>query len=144
MKYSNEIDINLPRARVVELMDNPENMKHWQKGLVSYEVIKEEPGQKGTQMKMRYKMGKGEIEMVETILERNFPEVFHASYEAKGVYNVQRNYFKEIEGNTTKWISESEFRFSGFMAIMALFMKGAFKKQSMSYLVDFKAFAEQA
>lgn len=39
MKYTNEIQIDVPRDRMIELLDDAENMKHWQKGLVNYEFI---------------------------------------------------------------------------------------------------------
>jgi len=82
--------------------------------------------------------------MIETILKRNFPHEFHATYDAKGVHNIQKNYFKAVNENTTKWISESEFEFSGFfMKLMGFLMPGMFKKQSVKYLKDFKAFAEE-
>ena len=36
MKYQNEIEINLPLNRVIELFDNPDNLKRWQPGLESF------------------------------------------------------------------------------------------------------------
>ena len=30
MKYSNEVEINLPVQKVIELFDNPANMSKWQ------------------------------------------------------------------------------------------------------------------
>ncbi len=143
MKYTTEITIDLPRDEFIKKLDNPENMKHWQRGLVSYEHLSENPGMEGAQMALKYKMGKREFEMVETIIKRNPPEEFHTTYDTKGVHNIQKNYFKE-EDFKTRWISESEFQFSGFgMKVMAFLMPGAFKKQSMKYLQDFKAFAEE-
>ena len=57
--------------------------------------------------------------------------------------NIQKNYFKEVDANTSKWISESEFQFSSFgMKLMGWLMPGAFRKQSQKYLEDFKRFAE--
>ena len=70
------------------------------------------------------------------------PEEFSGTYEANGVLNIQKNYFEEIDENTTKWVSESEFQLSGFMKIMSWFMPGAFKKQSQKYLDQFKVYAE--
>ncbi len=144
MKYSLEIEINKPRNTVIELLDNPDNMKHWQPGLVSYEFMEGEPGKVGAKMKLKYKMGKREMEMVETITKNNFPSEFDASYETKGVFNVQENKFIELDENRTKWVSDSEFRFSGFMSIMSLFMKSTFKKQSFKYLQSFKDFVENS
>ncbi len=143
MKYTTEIVINLPREEVIKKLDNPENMKHWQRGLVNYEILKGAPGTEGAQMKLIYKMGKRDMVLTETIIKNNFPEEFHATYDTKGVHNVQQNYFTELESGKTKWTSESEFQFAGFgMKMMGFLMPGAFKKQSLKYLTDFKNFAE--
>ena len=143
MKYSSEIIIDLPREEVIRKLDNAENMKHWQKGLVSFKQLEGAPGADNAKMELAYKMGKRDVILVETIIKNNFPEEFHANYDTKGVHNVQRNYFHEIEPNKTKWVSESEFQFAGFgMKVMGFLMPRAFKKQSLKYLTDFKHFAE--
>lgn len=36
-------------------------------------------------MKLSYKMGKREVEMIETIIIHELPEKFHRSYDADGV-----------------------------------------------------------
>ena len=95
-------------------------------------------------MELRYKMGKREMVLIETILKNNFPHEFHASYDSKAVRNVQKNYFKDVGGKSTRWTAESDFQFSGFMMkAMGFLMPGAFKKQSRIYAEDFKAFAEK-
>ncbi|MDX5347712.1 MAG: SRPBCC family protein [Hymenobacteraceae bacterium] len=142
MKYTNEIEIDLPREKVVELFENPDNMKYWQPGLQSFEHISGTPGQPGAKSRLRYKMGKREIEMIETITKSSLPDEFNGLYETNGVYNVMNNRFIPVSENKTKWVSESEFQFSGFMKLMGWLMPGAFRKQSQKYLDDFKAFAE--
>jgi hypothetical protein len=143
MKYTTEVLIDLPREEFIKKLDNPDNMKHWMRGLLSHEMISGEPGQEGATMSMTFKRGKGEMAMVETILKRNFPDEFHATYDTKEVHNIQRNFFKEEDGKT-RWISESEFQFAGFgMKLIGFLMPGAFKKQSMKYAQDFKNFAEK-
>ena len=57
MKYSTEIEINLPLKKVIELFDNSENLKKWMPDLVSFEHLSGEPGQVGAKSKMRYQMG---------------------------------------------------------------------------------------
>jgi len=143
MKYSSEIIIDLPREEVIRKLDNAENMKHWQRGLISFKHLEGIPGKENAKMELAYKMGKRDVALVETIIKNGFPDEFHANYETKGVQNIQHNYFHEIEPNKTKWISESEYEFSGFtMKVMSFLMPGAFKKQSLKYLTDFKHFAE--
>ncbi len=143
MKYSNEININLPLNKVIELFENPNNMKHWQPGLQSFEHISGTQGQAGAKSKLKYKMGKREIEMIETITKQNLPHDFAATYEAKGVYNLLLNKFIPVSENKTKWVSETEFKFSGFMKLIGFLMPGTFKRQSQKYLDDFKTFAEK-
>tara|TARA_R110001583_G_scaffold16155_1_gene65609 strand:+ start:11284 stop:11718 length:435 start_codon:yes stop_codon:yes gene_type:complete len=142
MKYEVEIDINLSRNKVIELFDNADNMKHWQPGLISFEHLSGEPGQVGAKSKLKYQMGKREIEMIETITVNKLPDEFSGTYEAKGVWNEVQNYFIEVDENVTKWKSVNEFKCGGFMKVMAFFMPSMFKKESCKYLKNFKAFAE--
>lgn len=142
MKYTTEIEINLPIEKVIALFDNPDNLKKSMKGLESFEHIRGTPGEPGAKSKLKFKMGKREIEMIETITVRNLPHEFSGTYEAKGVFNIVRNKFIALGNNKTKYITEQEFEFSGFMKLISWLMPGAFKKQSLKYQQDFKAFAE--
>lgn len=144
MKYTTQITIDLSRDALIAKLDNPENMKHWQRGLVKYELLSGSPGEDGAKMELHYKTGKREMVLIETIMRRSFPEEFHATYDTKGVHNIQKNYFKEIDEHKTEWVSETEFHFSDFMMkAMAFLMPGVFKKQSLKFLQDFKAYAEK-
>ena len=143
MKYSTEVIIDLPRAEVIKKLDNVDNIKHWQRGLTHVEHISGTPGEVGAKMKLSYKFGKREMDLVETITKRQFPSEFHATYDAKGMHNIQENYFEETNEGKTKWTSKSEFIASSFMLKAMMFlMPGAFKKQSKKYMDDFKNFAE--
>jgi len=142
MKYQQEITINKPRNEVVEKFSDPDNMEHWQRGFIFMKPINGELGAEGSQNLLKYDMGKREVEMTETILKNNLPYEFSATYDAKGVYNSQVNKFNETPENHTIWITDSEFKFSGFMKFIGWFMPGAFKKQSYKFMQDFKAFVE--
>lgn len=142
MKYTVDLTINLPRSQVVALFDNPYNLKKWQPDLASFEPVSGEPGQPGAKSKLLYKMGKREIEMIETVTKNDLPNELAGTYETKGVYNVISNRFVELDANKTKWISENEFQFSGYMKLMGFFMKGAFPKQTLKIMNQFKVFAE--
>ena len=111
--------------------------------MISFETISGTPGQPGAKSRLQYKMGKRDIEMIETVVVRNLPEEFSGTYETKGVYNKVNNKFVALDKTTTHWITDQEFQFTGMMKVMAWIMPGAFKKQSMKYLVYFKEFAER-
>lgn len=98
MKYANEVVINLPLQKVIELFDNPENLSKWQPGFIRLEHLSGSPGQIGAKSRLIYKMGKGrrQIEMIETITHRNLPNEFHGTYETKNASNIQKNFFTEI------------------------------------------------
>jgi len=80
MNYSTTIDIDLPIDRVIELFDNPDNMKKWQPQLESFEHVSGESGKPGAKSKLKYKMGKREVEMIETITVNNLPDEFSGTY----------------------------------------------------------------
>ena len=142
MKYTNDVIIELPREKVLALFDNEENMFKWQPELISFEHVSGTKGEEGAKSNLLYKMGKREVEMVETIIKKNLPDEFNFTYEAKDVWNEMKNTFDEIGPSQTRWTSHSEFRFSGFMKIIGFLMPGSFKKQSQLALDRFKAFAE--
>lgn len=143
MKYTNEIIIDLPRKRVIELFDNEENLYKWQEGLQSFKHKSGKKGEEGAQSKIHYKMGKRNIHMIETITKKNLPDEFHGTYDSGSVFNIQRNFFQEIGEHQTKWVSESEFQFKGIGKLIFPLMKGSFKKQSYKFLEAFKKFAER-
>jgi len=65
------------------------------------------------------------------------------SYDAKGVFNIQKIIFEEVDENTTKLISYNEFQFIGFMILIGFLMQGAFEKKPLKHMLDFKAFDEE-
>ena len=80
--------------------------------------------------------------MIETITKRSLPDEFSGTYEAKGVWNEIKNYFSAKDQNTTTWKIKREFIGKGFMKIMMALMPGAFKKQTLKFMNNFKEFAE--
>mgnify|MGYP006924556516 CR=1 FL=1 len=39
MKYTTEVTVDVPRDEFIKKLDNPDNMKHWQRGLTDYKEI---------------------------------------------------------------------------------------------------------
>ncbi len=144
MKYTSKIIVELPLKEFLEKMDNSENMKHWQVGLVNYEQLEGTPGEVGAKMKLSYKFKKREMELIETITLKKLPNEIHMTYDTKGMFNRQEHYFEQTPEGNTKWKSVAEFIPDNFMMkVMTTFMKGVFKKQTMKYMTDFKNFAEK-
>lgn len=144
MQYTTEILINKPLTEVIKKMNSVENLKHWQDGLESTEHISGIPGEFGAKMKLNYSFGKRKMEIMETITKQDFPNEFHATFTTKGVRNIQQNYFESTKNGDTKWVSKNEFQPTTFkMSAMLFLMPGAFKKQTKTYMTNFKNFTEQ-
>ncbi|MBC7533224.1 MAG: SRPBCC family protein [Oligoflexus sp.] len=144
MKYSCEVEIDLSIDRVIELFDNPENLRQWQPALLSFEPLSGKPGYPGAKSRLKFKIGNNDIEMIETVTVRNLPHEYSGTYDAKGVFNIVKNTFTPLSPSRTRFVSDQEFRFSGFMKAVGLMMPDMFRKTSFQYLENFKAFAERS
>ncbi len=144
MKYKLYIIINLSRDRVIELYDNPENLKKWQPDLLSYEHRSGEIGKVGSTSQLIYGIGKKETEMIETLVLKKLPDKISMTYDTKNTWNRVDNKFLLLEAGKTKWECSTVFRCSGVMRIMSFLLPGVFKKRSLKYMRQFKVFAESA
>ncbi|WP_228852059.1 SRPBCC family protein [Aegicerativicinus sediminis] len=143
MEYTSEIIINSPIENCIEKFRAADHVKHWQRGLISFEHISGEPGQFASKTKMLYKFGARKMELLETIVKNNLPHEFHATYHANGITNNQENYFDEFATGKTKWVCKNEFIPLNFtMRMMITFMPKGFKNQTMRYMKDFKNYVE--
>ena len=145
MKYKCEIVINLPITDVVELWSNETYFKHWQDGFQSIEIIEGEAGEIGAKSKILLQQGKRKMVLMETIISNKLPVEKKALYEHSHMTNTQTTKFKELDHNSTLYVSEVEYtKFNGIVPkMMALFFAGMFKKQSEKWMKQFKDFAEE-
>lgn len=154
MKYTDSIEIALPRTRVVQLVSDPALLPRWLRGLVVHEPLNGVHGQVGTESRVVLRMGQQEMECTETITRRepadlhrmSNDDVVHFDREivAQGMWSVTRDRFVDAGPEVTLWESESEYRFDNLpMRLLAPVMRGAFRRQSRRHMLDFKAFAEQ-
>jgi hypothetical protein len=154
MKYTVSIEIALPLEEVVRLLADPAHLPKWLRGLVLHEPLRGTHGQVGTTSRVVMQMGTKTMELTETITRRepvglhSIPKgsVVHFDREivGEGMWSAVRDRLTEAGPDTTLWVSESEYRFSSLlMRLVGLLMPGAFHKQSLQHMQDFKAFAEQ-
>ena len=144
MKFTCSVDIDLPRDRVVELFDNPDNMQHWQEGFVSFDRISGKHGAPGSKSKLVYLNGKRKIELIETLDVYNLPEEMSGSYDHSNMTNSMKNFFHVLGDNKTRWDSELDYTIKkGLMLkLMAKLAPGMFRKQSQKWMDNFKVWAE--
>jgi hypothetical protein len=153
MKYTVSIEIALPREEVAQLLADPAHLPKWLRGLVLHEPLNGAHGQVGTRSRVVMQMGQQKMEGLETITRREPADLrgipkgsvvhFDRELVVEGMWSVVRDRLTEAGPDTTLWVSESEYRFSGLlMRLVGLLMPGEFRKQSLQYMQDFKAFAE--
>ena len=142
MKFHIEITVNISLDKLIELFENPNNLKKWQPNLISFEHLSGEIGQEGAKSRIHYNMIVKKIVMEETIIKRNLPDEFVILYDSDGVSNTVTSNFKEIGENQTRWIMHNNFKFSGIMKYAAMALKGVFRKQTEMTMARFKKFAE--
>jgi uncharacterized membrane protein len=145
MKFDVSVDIDLPIDKVIDLFVDSNNLKEWQDGFISMDHLSGNPGEPDAKSRLIYKIGRKEIEMIETIKVNNLPEEFVGLYEAKTMVNLMTNNFMDLGGERTRYEAHIEYiKFNGFMPkLMAFLMPGVFKKQTQKWLDQFKAFAER-
>ena len=150
MKYTVSIEIAMPREEVAQLLADPAHLPKWLRGLVLHEPLRGVHGHVGTKSRVVMQMGQQKFEGTETITRREpadlraIPKGSVVHFDREGMWNVVRDRLTEASPDTTLWVSESEYRFSGLlMRLVGLLMPGAFRKQSQQHMQDFKAFAEQ-
>lgn len=143
MRYTLEITINAPRDKVVELFTDPEHFVDWQPGLECYELVSGQNRQPGAVAELTTRAGNRVTGMTETIESNELPDTITTVYETHGVWNRNIDAFVAKSADTTLWISDSEFRFTGARKALAL-LEGSFKKESFDTMESFKAFVERS
>lgn len=143
MKYEVTIDIDLPRQRVLELWGDRSNYEKWQPSLVRSEHLEGEPGKVGAKTRLVQKMGRKEVEMLETIETLEHPESETLTYVANKVWNQVICRFDAIDDVKTRLSMSSEFECQGVMRVISRMFPGAFKKETKKHLMRFKSFAER-
>jgi len=134
--------IGLPRRQVIELLRDRDNLLQWQTGLQSYKLLAGEEGQVGARARLVREMMGRRIEMIETVVQRDLPDTFTLTYEARGVLNRVENRFYEVSPAKTRWVMSVELTLSGLAVTLRGLIQGAIQKQTLDQMRRFKAFAE--
>jgi len=141
LRFRLETEIQKPLDQVIKLFSDRNLLTKWQPGLISSEQVENFPHKKYI---LRFNFGRRKMEMTETILRNELPAHFEGTYVMKGVVNRIHNSFEAKSPGITEWTCITEFRFSGLMKVISLFMKDGFKQQSEVIMKNFKSFAEHA
>jgi uncharacterized protein YndB with AHSA1/START domain len=128
MKHKIEVLIEADRATVWKAFDDPDNMTKWQPTLKSFAHKSGTPGQPDAVSELVYHENGREVVMTETITARGTVIIF--------------NHFEETDDGNTRWVSNTNYMFRGFMKIMALFMRKSILSRTDTDMNRFKLLVE--
>lgn len=143
MKFISKVVINRPVSVVWEFFDNPDNLKLWLTGFVSFEHLSGTKGEPGARSKHTYAMNGKTMEMIEEISVREPYKTFNGTITGPMITSVLRNEFKDLGNGTTELVSDTDVEFKGMlMKIVSMFIKGSFQKRQDDDLQKFKTLVE--
>lgn len=145
MKFTGTIDIDKPREVVTSFFANPEYLGEYQEGFLRKELVSGTAGQEGAISNMYYQMGKGEMELTETVTSNQLPNVFEGHYHHKHMDNTMKCTFTALDENRTRYHTEIEYtRINWLMPrLMAILFPGMFRKPVQRWMNNFKEFVEK-
>ena len=142
MKHKTEILIDADRATVWRMFDDPHNMTKWQPTLKSFAHKTGTPGQPDAVSELVYDENGRQLVMIETITARREPEFLGGTYESNWGTVVIFNLFEESDNGKTRWTSNMNYQFKGFMKVMAFFMRKSICNRSDRAMNRFKLLVE--
>ncbi len=142
VKFTMDLVLDRPIEAVWRAFDNPENLKAWQRDLVSVEPVSGTPGQPGAVSRLTYREGKRVIVLTETITERQQPNHFAGTYDAGMGLNHITADFSPQGSNATLWRMGYESQSRGIWKLLAPLFAGMIRKRTRDDAARFKAALE--
>lgn len=143
MNFTAQIVIDRPWERVVELLRNQDHLAMWQPDWRYAPLLAGKLDQVGSQRRVSIQIQAIKIEMIETIVAFNPPNLISCVYTARGVRNLVENRFFTDASNSTRWVINNSIQFSGLMAFMGPVVGDYVVRQTTSAMQRFKQFAEE-
>ena len=142
MQYTCEVVIKRPIEEVAAILDDRDNLAQWHDALQSWEPLCGEPGKPGAKTRLVYGTGNRRTILVETILARDGPHEFVATYETEGMLQTVRSRLEALDEQRTRWTCRHELRFRGVTRLVGWWLGRGFSQQTLRTMNAFKVFAE--
>ena len=110
--------------------------------LESFEPQTGEAGQVGAVSKLTFREDGRTVTMLETIITRDEPREFAGTYTVNGTVNILGNTFVEMNPHQTQWTMDAEYKFKGFIGLVAPLMRPAIVKRTRLDMERFKSMVE--
>ncbi|MDC0737352.1 SRPBCC family protein [Cognatishimia sp. SS12] len=141
MNYSVEMEIDLHRDRVVEMLTTHDTRRRWQPGFVGHVPLDGTPGTVGATTQLTFQVGEQRFHMIETILDRDLPRSFTVSYVSMQSASISRNRFTDVDGGRTLWTVDMQMKLQGTYKLMSMLSKNTFRAQTEALMRSFADYA---
>lgn len=136
-----EVEIGVPRDRVVELFTRPELIPEWMDDVARYEPVSGEPGTPGSQYRLVPRSGS--MEFVATVLELNLPGEVRMRLDGSSATVLVTARFSALPSCRTRLVSEETFWFAGlFGTLFGPLALGVIRDAHHRHMEAFRRFAE--
>lgn len=142
MRFSISIDIARPREQVWRLFTDGARLHEWQETLKSFDVVSGEPGRVGSVTRFTYHEGGRDVEMLETIIEREEGVSFVQRLEAQMMASTMRNGFSSPRADTTRWTLDCDIGFRGLWQVLGVLMRPLLVRKTRTDMERFRRLAE--
>ncbi len=144
MKHQGYIDIDRSIELVTKIFADPQYLGEYQDGFIKKVLVSGEPGQTGSVSKMYYENRKHKMELTETIISNQLPDLFEASFYHIHMDNTMKCKFKALSPNQTRYQYTYEYtRINWLMPrLMAILFPSMYKRPAEKWLRQFKEFVE--
>lgn len=142
MQFELSIDIAAPPDEVWRLFNDPASLPRWQPTLNAYEAISGEPGWPGAVSLLVYHQQGRTVEMTETIMARDEGRHRSGRYESAWAVNDMSCTFQALPDGGTRWRALAEFRFKGWVKLVAPLMRAGIRKRLVDDMLRFKTLVE--
>ena len=142
MQFELSLVIAAPPDEVWDVFNDPANLPNWQPTLASYEAISGEPGWPGAVSLLVYHEQGRRMEMTETITARDEGRHRSGHYESAWAVNDMACTFEALPDGGTRWRALAEFRFKGWVKLIAPLMRGGIRKRLEDDMLRFKTLVE--
>ena len=142
MKFQNELIINYPIDKVVDLFIDQEKMSIWQPSLRKADYVSGLPGRIGAVRLLVFQRKDKKIQVRETILKKKLPDLYKVMYQRNYKKNYKTHQFKAIDEKQTLWTQTAEYFYTGLMQLFGHLLMPSYKKQTKTEMMLFKIFVE--
>ena len=141
MKFTGYVDIERPREVVVSYFIDPKYLD----GFIKKELISGQVGEPGAVSILYYGDDKRKMELTETVITNDLPNIFIAEYHHKHMDNSMKCEFHALDEDRTRYKFEFEYTRINWIIpkLIAILFPSVYRKQGEKWMRQFKEFVEK-